>query len=61
MSESKARLQREADEFRVRYGKQFMLVVELLRYIHEAQQDYPSIPWPDLPDGLTESHWREAL
>lgn len=35
-----------------------MQVVRLLTYVRNMQQDYPELPWPELPDYYDEMTWR---
>lgn len=61
MSQSKARLQQEADDARTQMIEQAWMSVQLLQYIVEVQAQYPEIEWPPLPNTITEAMWRAVL
>ncbi len=61
LSASKARLAIETVELKQRNSDLFFMVVRLLTYVHNMQQDFPDLDWEDLPDRYPEIMWRYAV
>lgn len=60
MSDSKARLTTENETLRKRHDEARMQVVRLIVYILNMKEDFPTLPWPELPDDYDEMTWRYA-
>ena len=61
MSEgAKARIIRENRSLLQERNHAWNQTVRLLVYVLNMQEDYPDLPWPELPDQYDESTWRAA-